>query len=449
MEFSNRTVCENESGALVGKDARVAVIGAGAAGIAAVLGLRAAGMKNITVFEATSKVGGTWNYTSSDVSLGSMYASLRTNLPKETMSFESMPFEASLPSFLGHENVAQYLQCVATREGIMDFIRFNSSVARISPVDPNIFATPWTVQLAVDAPDGRQSDLSVPEYFDAVVVCNGHFSKPSSWRPDGAASWPGRITHSHDYRTPDPFIGKNVVVLGAGPSGTDIALELSQCGVAGVLLSHATGGETSARYGGVVPQCAAVVACRTDGSLVLHDGSIIDDVDELLLCTGYAYSFPFLDANVSGVSVHTDGRVIDGLFMHCIAAAHPTLSLLGQVFKVLPFPLFADQAALIAGVLRGTLPFCISPASMRELCDAERARTAVDKPEKYRHSLDDDQWRYRELIARWTNRKPPPKSVIEMYNHSRAARKSNPVKYRDCAYTRLGDRHGDWIVDST
>jgi len=37
----------------------------------------------------------------------------------------------------------------------------------------------------------------------------------------------GLKLHSHDYREPDIFKDRSVLVLGAGPSGTDIAIEIS------------------------------------------------------------------------------------------------------------------------------------------------------------------------------------------------------------------------------
>lgn len=37
----------------------------------------------------------------------------------------------------------------------------------------------------------------------------------------------GIFMHSHDYRSAEPFADKSVVVLGAGLSGLDIAMELA------------------------------------------------------------------------------------------------------------------------------------------------------------------------------------------------------------------------------
>ena len=43
--------------------------------------------------------------------------------------------------------------------------------------------------------------------------------------------------HSHDYRHPEVFTGKHLVILGAGPSGVDICLNVANCAEK-VYLSH-------------------------------------------------------------------------------------------------------------------------------------------------------------------------------------------------------------------
>lgn len=229
---------------LIGEDGRVAVIGAGAAGIAAVIALREAGLKNITVFEGTDRVGGTWVYTPKTKDAhSSMYKSLHCNIPKNSMCFGRRQFDSHVPDFPAHTNVAKYLQSVADEHDVESCVRFNSPVARIAPVDPDDFATGWTVQTYVTpesrvaaaqgnsnendfivdnmqsfVPDTRPQfgsgethvetlrenrgssspvtvladpqvpaspALSSPEYFDAVVLCNGHFTGtyPSFPRP--------------------------------------------------------------------------------------------------------------------------------------------------------------------------------------------------------------------------------------------------------------------------
>ena len=89
---------------------RLAVIGAGAAGLAAARELRREGHAPV-VFERAAAVGGTWLYAApaapSDplgaaATHSSLYASLRTNLPRETMGFLDFPFAAEAPGSADH-----------------------------------------------------------------------------------------------------------------------------------------------------------------------------------------------------------------------------------------------------------------------------------------------------------------------------------------------------------
>lgn len=82
----------NAAAAANGAGKRVAVLGAGAAGLVASRLLREAGF-GVRCFERTGEVGGVWRYRPQDV----MYRSLVTNLPKEIMAYLDMPFDASLP----------------------------------------------------------------------------------------------------------------------------------------------------------------------------------------------------------------------------------------------------------------------------------------------------------------------------------------------------------------
>jgi cation diffusion facilitator CzcD-associated flavoprotein CzcO len=182
LPYAGRMPRGHQRGGLVASDARVAVVGLGAGGIAAVLGLRNAGFSNLTVFEAAACAGGTWAYSPNAHSAhSSMYESLRCNIPKESMCFVGRPLHAGADSFVGHRNVASYLQRIAAEENILPVVRFNSPVARVEPVDPQGFLTGWAVQTWVGAgadatAEGGARAVSDVEHFDAIVVCNGHFT---------------------------------------------------------------------------------------------------------------------------------------------------------------------------------------------------------------------------------------------------------------------------------
>ena len=59
------------------------------------------------------------------------------------------------------------------------------------------------------------------------MVCNGHYSAPRRPALPGAELFPGRVLHSHSYRTNAPYAGLTVVVIGASASGEDISREIA------------------------------------------------------------------------------------------------------------------------------------------------------------------------------------------------------------------------------
>ncbi|MEO3759640.1 NAD(P)/FAD-dependent oxidoreductase [Mycobacterium sp. B14F4] len=61
----------------------------------------------------------------------------------------------------------------------------------------------------------------------AVVVATGNYHTPTLPAWPGAETFTGDLLHSAHYRNPRPFAGRDVLVVGAGNSATDIALQLS------------------------------------------------------------------------------------------------------------------------------------------------------------------------------------------------------------------------------
>ena len=183
----------------------VAVIGAGGAGLATAHALAARGVP-FTVFEAGSGLGGNWRYDN-DSGHGSAYQSLRTNVSRRKTSFRCFPIERG-STFLHHTEMLAYLESFADHFGLRPHIRFATPVKEARPVDDG-----W----AVTTDDG-------PERFRAVVVAVGYNSEPRL--PHLPGRFDGFVQHSHDYRTPAPFVGKDVVVVGLGCSAGELACEV-------------------------------------------------------------------------------------------------------------------------------------------------------------------------------------------------------------------------------
>lgn len=159
----------------------------------------------------------------------SMYASLRTNLPREVMGYLDFPFDATrrwssdARRFCGHAEVQRYLEAYAAHHRIQ--VELNHSVERVSRRDGGAGGG-W--EAVVRGPGGE----SVSRRFDAVMVCNGHYSEPKVppvRRPGGdERPFPGAEVHSHNYRDSRGYEGKSVVVVGAMSSGEDISREIAE-----------------------------------------------------------------------------------------------------------------------------------------------------------------------------------------------------------------------------
>src|SRR5262249_3381482 len=104
-----------------------------------------------------------------------------------------------------------YFEAYAAAYRLRRFIRFSTRVERVEPG-----AGGWRVVLG----SGEVEDVR------SVVVANGHHWDPQ-W-PEWAVGASVPTIHSHDYRIPDAFAGKRVLVVGGGQSAVEIAIEVSR-----------------------------------------------------------------------------------------------------------------------------------------------------------------------------------------------------------------------------
>ena len=65
------------------------------------------------------------------------------------------------------------------------------------------------------------------ETFDHLIVCSGLNLQPKGVSIDGLETFTGAVQHVATYKDPTPYAGKDVVVVGIGESGADIAAELA------------------------------------------------------------------------------------------------------------------------------------------------------------------------------------------------------------------------------
>jgi hypothetical protein len=177
---------------------RVAVIGAGAAGLESVRTLTRAGY-DVTCFERASVPGGHWHHD---------YESLHLITPRHTTCFDGYPMPAHYPLFPSRDQMRDYLLAFTEQHGLQHHIRFGEEVTEATPL-----AGGWRVRTAAGS----------EEEFDALVVANGHLWNPR--RPPYADRFTGHALHSGEYRNSDDLEGERVLVVGAGNSGCDLAVD--------------------------------------------------------------------------------------------------------------------------------------------------------------------------------------------------------------------------------
>jgi putative flavoprotein involved in K+ transport len=118
------------------------------------------------------------------------------------------------------DGVIEYLQRYADRTGVV--VRTGVEVER---VDRN--AEAWNL---------ITTDGSVQA--ERVVVATGHGNRP--YLPDWPGAFAGELVHSASYRNPAPYVGRRVLVVGAGNSGAEIAVDVADGGAAETFLAVRT-----------------------------------------------------------------------------------------------------------------------------------------------------------------------------------------------------------------
>jgi len=207
--------------------ARYCVIGAGLSGLAAAKNLTALGIA-CDVFDKNDDVGGNWYYGRP---ASSIYKSTHLISSRLGSAFTDYPMPKTYPDYPNHRQVHQYLKDYARHFGLYDLITFNTTVTSIVPGHASGQASTQAADPATDAGQSApawQVSLATGEVrrYGGVVICNGHNWDPK-W-PNYPGAFSGLTLHSSQYKTPDVLTDKRVLVIGAGNSGCDIAVESAQ-----------------------------------------------------------------------------------------------------------------------------------------------------------------------------------------------------------------------------
>lgn len=222
-------------------DYQVVVIGAGPSGVAAAVSLLDNGLQPLLIDRA-EQVGSSWR---------GRYDRLKLNTGRPLSHLPNRRYPKGTAIFPTRSDVADHLDRHAREEGIQ--LRLGTRVERIERLQAG-----WRLHTSTGEIDTRQ-----------VVVATGYEHTPSlpSW--PGMETFSGELLHSSQYHNPTPFLGKRVLVVGAGSSGMEIVHDVATGGAAQAWLSIRTPPNILPRRGpgGVPSDFIATPLCRVPPKL--------------------------------------------------------------------------------------------------------------------------------------------------------------------------------------
>jgi dimethylaniline monooxygenase (N-oxide forming) len=397
---------------------RVCVIGAGSSGIAAAKTLHERGIP-FDCYELSDRVGGNWVWGNSN-NVSSAYKSLHINTSRTRMEYADFPMPESYPDFPRHDQIADYFDSYVDHFGFRDSIRFETGVEHVERRPDGVF------EVRIDGGETVE--------YDAVIVANGHHWDPRWPEPafPGSDTFQGEQMHSHYYKDESQLAGKDVVVLGMGNSGMDIAVDASYHANSTVLAarrgvhivpkylfgkpSDTLGGsekvpfavraamfrrllkmevgdltkyglpEPDHKFGEAHPTISGRILdrlahgaitpkpniARFEGDRVVFDDGSSVHADLVIYCTGYKITFPFFDERF--VSARDNQLRLYKFMLH---PSVPGLYFLGLVQPLgAIMPIAERQSALIARHLMGAY----AAPSVREMDrDIDRKLAAMRK----------------------------------------------------------------------
>jgi putative flavoprotein involved in K+ transport len=196
----------------------VVVIGAGPGGLAVAAALRGEGF-NPLVVDRAERVGSSWRHH---------YDRLHLHTPRRWSGLPGYPIPHGFGRWVARDDVVRYLEAYAAHHRLE--LRLGSGVTRIDAVAPSTDGARWALRLE----DGSTVTA------DHVVVATGYNHTPVEPDWPGLEGFEGEVVLARDYRNGRPYAGRDVLVVGSGNTGMEIATDLADHGATRVWLSVRT-----------------------------------------------------------------------------------------------------------------------------------------------------------------------------------------------------------------
>ncbi|GAB5469923.1 MAG: NAD(P)/FAD-dependent oxidoreductase [Rhodospirillales bacterium] len=431
---------------------RIAVIGAGPSGTAALRAFQSAAAQGseipeIVCYEKQDDWGGLWNYTwrtgldeYGEPVHCSMYRYLWSNGPKEGLEFADYTFEEHfgkpIASYPPREVLLDYIEGRIKKAGVRDWCRFRHAVRWVSYDE--------TSELFTVTAHDLNSDRVYDETFDHVIVASGHFSTPNVPYFEGLSAFNGRVLHAHDFRDALEFKDKDILIVGTSYSAEDIGSQCWKYGCKSVTVSHRTApmGYKWPDNWKEVPLLEKV----ENKTCTFKDGSTAT-VDAIILCTGYRHFFSFLP---DYLRLATANRLETAdLYKGVVWVKNPKLFYLGMQDQWFTFNMFDAQAWWVRDAILGRIEIPKDRATL----DADVTRRVAEEDAG---ESDYDAIRYQgdyvqELIDETDYPSFDVNGACEAFFAWKKHKKEDIMKFRDNGYksvmtgTMAPKHHTPWV----
>lgn len=179
------------------------IIGAGPAGLA-MAGQLAHRQRPFVVLEASEYIGFSWR---------NHYDRLHLHTVKQYSALPHLAYPDTYPTYVSRLQLVEYMEQYAAHFNIKPL--FNQNVVNIRRTATGM----WQVKTETDTFEAEQ-----------VIVSTGYNRIPNVPELPEQRAFRGIIWHSREYRNGAPFRGENVLVVGMGNTGAELALDLLEHG---------------------------------------------------------------------------------------------------------------------------------------------------------------------------------------------------------------------------
>ncbi|PWK70312.1 cation diffusion facilitator CzcD-associated flavoprotein CzcO [Streptomyces sp. CG 926] len=236
----------------------VYVIGAGPGGLAVAAALRARGVRAVVV-EKSDGVGASWRRH---------YDRLRLHTTRRLSALPGLAMPRRFGRWVSRDDVVRYLEKYAEFHELE--LVTGVEVTRIEPAPEGQGEAEGEGGWILHASGGRELSAA------AVVVATGFNHTPALPDWPGRDTYEGRLLHAREYRNPQPYAGQDVLVVGVGNTGAEIAVDLVEGGAARVRLAVRTAPHIMRRStAGWPAQRSGILVRRLPARLVDRLGALV------------------------------------------------------------------------------------------------------------------------------------------------------------------------------